>query len=57
MADLAPVLQPLLERLFAAFQLDDSHENEYVMKCVCRVIAFVGPEVSSCDCITEHTPL
>ena len=50
-ADLAGQLQPLLERLFGAFQLDDSRENEYVMKCVCRVVVFVGPEVGADACI------
>lgn len=48
MADIAAHLQPLLERLFAAFGKDDSRENEYVMKCVCRVVVFVGPEVRCC---------
>jgi exportin-2 (importin alpha re-exporter) len=40
--ELAPVLQPLLEKLFAAFKLPESGENEYVMRAVMRVIAFVG---------------
>lgn len=41
-AELASVLQPLLEKLFAAFALPESGENEYLMKCVLRVISFVG---------------
>ena len=41
-AELAPVLQPLLERLFAAFKLPESGENEYLMRAVMRVISFVG---------------
>lgn len=40
--ELAGCLQGLLERLFACFALPDSSENEYVMKAVMRVIAFVG---------------
>ena len=44
--DLAPVLQQLLSALFAAFHKADSAENEYVMRCIMRVIGFVGPEVS-----------
>ena len=41
-ADLAPLLQALLEKLFAAFKLPESGENEYLMRAVMRVIAFVG---------------
>ncbi len=40
--ELAPFLQPLLEKLFAAFRFPESGENEYLMKCVMRVITFVG---------------
>lgn len=40
--ELAPFLQPLLEKLFAAFALPESGENEYLMKCVMRVVTFVG---------------
>lgn len=43
--DLAPVLQPLLAALFTAFDKPDSAENEYIMRCIMRVIGFVGPEV------------
>lgn len=43
--DLAPVLQPLLAALFIVFDKPDSAENEYVMRCIMRVIGFVGPEV------------
>lgn len=35
-------LQPLLEKLFAAFKFPESGENEYLMRAVMRVIAFVG---------------
>lgn len=41
-SDLAPLLQPLLEKLFAAFKFPESGENEYLMRAVMRVIAFVG---------------
>lgn len=47
MQDLAPVLEPLLAALFTAFSKPDSAENEYVMRCVMRVISFVGPEVTA----------
>ncbi|GFR48907.1 hypothetical protein Agub_g10856 [Astrephomene gubernaculifera] len=44
--DLGAHLQPLLERLFAGFKLPDSSENEYLMKCIMRVIGFVGPAIA-----------
>lgn len=44
-SDLQSHLMPLLSNLFAAFQKPESSENEYLMKCVMRVIAFVGPQV------------
>ncbi|KAA6426654.1 MAG: cellular apoptosis susceptibility chromosome segregation 1 [Trebouxia sp. A1-2] len=44
--DLAPVLEPLLQALFSAFLKPDSAENEYVMRCIMRVIDFVGPEIA-----------
>jgi hypothetical protein len=40
--DLASLLQSLLEKLFAAFSFPESGENEYLMRAVMRVIAFVG---------------
>lgn len=56
--DLAPVLEPLLAALFTAFNKPDSAENEYVMRCVMRVIGFVGPEVTPnqvvCLCFKIH---
>ena len=42
---LSPLLQPLLSALFAAFELPDSSENEYLMRCVARTLAAAGPEV------------
>ena len=46
-ADLQSHLSPMFENLFLAFQKPESGENEYLMKCVMRVITFVGQEVSS----------
>lgn len=45
-AELSPLLQPLLERLFAALRLPESQENEYVMKAVMRLTVFVGPSIA-----------
>ncbi|KAK9829548.1 hypothetical protein WJX72_006417 [[Myrmecia] bisecta] len=45
-ADLNPVLGALLEKLFGAFKMPESNENEYLMKCVMRVISFVGPQIT-----------
>ena len=44
-ADLSAHLSPLFENLFLAFQKPESAENEYLMKCVMRVITFVGTDV------------
>lgn len=43
---LGPFLQPLLERLFAALRLPESGENEYVMRAVMRLVAFVGNAIA-----------
>ncbi len=43
--DLSAHLSPLFENLFLAFQKPESAENEYLMKCVMRVITFVGTDV------------
>jgi len=43
---LGPYLQPLLERLFSAFHFPESKENEYLMRCVMRVISFVGNAIA-----------
>lgn len=43
--DLGSHLQVLLERLFSAFKLPESGENEYLMKAVMRVVGFVGPAI------------
>ena len=46
------VCRPCIKRIVAwcratagAFTLGDSAENEYLMKCVMRVIAFMGAEI------------
>ena len=44
-ANLAPVFMQLLTNLFQAFTLGDSAENEYLMKCVMRVVSFMGVEI------------
>ena len=44
-ANLQSHLSPMFENLFLAFQKPESGENEYLMKCVMRVITFVGQEV------------
>ena len=44
--ELASYLQTLLEKLFAALTLPESGENEYVMRCVMRLVAFVGHAVT-----------
>ena len=44
-ADLQAQLQPLLSGLFGVFQIAESGENQYVMKCIARLITFIGPQV------------
>lgn len=41
--DLAPRLQQVLGNLFGSLEQPDSAENEYVMKCIVRVVTFMGP--------------
>ena len=41
-ADLAPHLAPLLDALFAALDLPDSGENEYLMRAIVRVLSAAG---------------
>ena len=55
-ADLGPVLQGLLAKLFGIFSLEDSSENEYAMKTIMRVISFVGPEVSTSSAVLLSGP-
>jgi exportin-2 (importin alpha re-exporter) len=44
-SDLAGVAEPLLKNLFAIFDVEGSRENEYVMLCVMRVLAYLGDAV------------
>ncbi len=44
-SDLGPYLQQILEKLFAALKMTDSWENEYVMRAIMRLVAFVGAAV------------
>lgn len=44
--DLAEHLSPLLDRLFAAFALPDSAENEYCARAIMRVVGFVGATIA-----------
>lgn len=48
-ADLQQQLEPLLSGLFGAFSQPESGENQYVMKCIARLIVFVGPQVCLCS--------
>lgn len=44
-ADVGPYLQQILEKLFGALKMPDSEENEYVMRAIMRLVAFVGSAV------------
>jgi len=44
-ADFDHVWQQLLSNLFGALTLPDSGENEYVMKCIMRVVTFAGSSI------------
>eukprot|EP00899_Mesostigma_viride_P021200 jgi/Mesvir1/29081/Mv18387-RA.1 len=44
-ADIASFLPQLLTNLFAALELPDSSENEYVMRCIMRVIGFAEGDI------------
>ena len=41
--DILPVLPQMLQRLFNAFEMPESEENEYVMRCLMRLVHFLGP--------------
>ena len=43
---MAPFLSPLLHGLFLAFSLPESEENEYVMRCVMRLITFMDKAIA-----------
>lgn len=38
-ADISPIFPVLMNNLFSAFKLPESEENQYVMKCIMRVLA------------------
>ena len=44
--DIAPYLQTLLEGLFTVLENANLPDNDYVMKCVMRVLVVIGPDVS-----------
>lgn len=44
-SDLGPYIQQMLEKLFGALKMTDSWENEYVMRAIMRLVAFVGAAV------------
>jgi exportin-2 (importin alpha re-exporter) len=44
-ADVSGHLPQLFQLLFSTLGKPDSTENEYVMRCVMRVIMFVGPQI------------
>lgn len=44
-ADVSRHLEGLLKLLFEALGKEDSTENEYLVKCVMRVVTFVGPQI------------
>jgi exportin-2 (importin alpha re-exporter) len=46
-ADVSQHISQLLQSLFAALSKPDSTENEYLMRCIMRVINFVGPDIAS----------
>ena len=43
--DLTPFLQPLLTGLFAVLDNPDLPENDYVMKCIMKVLPVIGTDV------------
>ncbi|TKY64094.1 Exportin-2 protein [Spatholobus suberectus] len=44
-ADINPIFAMLMNNLFSAFKLPESEENQYVMKCIMRVLAVVDISV------------
>ncbi|KAK9054992.1 hypothetical protein SSX86_026071 [Deinandra increscens subsp. villosa] len=54
--DIGPSLPVLMTNLFGALEKPESEENQYVMRCIMRVlqIADISPEVAS-PCITRLT--
>ncbi|GJV23332.1 exportin-2 [Tanacetum coccineum] len=54
--DVGPILPALMTNLFGALEKPESEENQYIMRCIMRVlqIADISPEVAS-PCITGLT--
>ncbi|KAK9056120.1 hypothetical protein SSX86_027208 [Deinandra increscens subsp. villosa] len=54
--DIGPILPVLMTNLFGALEKPESEENQYIMRCIMRVlqIADISPEVAS-PCITGLT--
>ncbi|KAJ9171521.1 hypothetical protein P3X46_014879 [Hevea brasiliensis] len=57
-ADITPFLQGLMSNLFNALKFPESEENQYVMKCIMRVlgVAEVSPEIAA-PCIAGLTSI
>lgn len=55
-SDIGPILPALMTNLFGALEKPESEENQYIMRCIMRVlqIADISPEVAS-PCITGLT--
>jgi exportin-2 (importin alpha re-exporter) len=52
---LAPFLNPLFSALFPVLENPDLPENDYVMKCVMRVLSVVGSNISSVtELVLQH---
>ncbi|KVH89008.1 Armadillo-like helical [Cynara cardunculus var. scolymus] len=54
--DIGPILPMLMTNLFGALEKPESEENQYIMRCIMRVlqIADISPEVAS-PCVTGLT--
>ncbi|KAJ9188159.1 hypothetical protein P3X46_003548 [Hevea brasiliensis] len=57
-ADITPFLQVLMRNLFNAMKFPESEENQYVMKCIMRVlgVAEISPEIAA-PCIAGLTSI
>jgi exportin-2 (importin alpha re-exporter) len=52
---LAPLLNPLFSALFPVLENPDLPENDYVMKCVMRVLSVVGSNIASVtELVLQH---
>lgn len=56
--DVAPFLQVLMNNLFNALKFPESEENQYIMKCIMRVlgVAEISPDIAG-PCITGLTSI